>query len=45
MDVMGWGVLGVDVIDLKDQLFLIIVIKAPISIKNGTDILRNALSF
>ena len=45
MDVMGMGVLGVDVIDLKMDFFLVMIIEARISIKNGKNIVRNALFF
>ena len=38
MDVMGVGVSGVDVINLKIDFFLVVIIKAPISIKNSTNI-------
>ena len=41
----GWGVLRVDVIDLKINFFFVIIIEASISVKNSTNIVRSALSF
>ena len=38
VDVMGVGGLRVDVIDLKIDFFLLVIIKPPISIKNGRNI-------
>ena len=39
----GGGLLGSGRYRLKNRFFLVIIIEAPISIKNGTNILRNAL--
>ena len=41
----GWGVLRVDVIDLKINFFFVIIVEAPTSVKNSTNIVRSALSF